>query len=148
MKSFALKCLLGSAMAQADYWCNHDNLTTDWTETNMQTLETTEVAAGTATDCKVLIEGWVEANGAGLYVCGEYYYDFWNEVHYCRTYSEVSNEDELREYADSLYGENHEAWAWDDLVELEEIDEYGWSSATGLTATVLTAASIAMASTI
>ena len=146
MKSFALKCLLGSAMAQADYWCNHDNLTTDWTQTNMQTLETTSVAAGSATDCKVLIEGWVEANGAGLYVCGEYYYDTFFETHVCGTYTEVANEAELRVTSDeSLWGENHEAWAWDDLVEMDEIEE---SSAYVLTATVLTVASIAMASTI
>ena len=147
MKRFVLKCLLGSAMAQSDYWCYNENLE-EWTSTSMQTLETTEVAAGTATDCKVLIEGWVEANGAGLYVCGEYFYDGYERVDYCNAYAEISNEDELREYVDpwGVYS-YHEAWAWDDLVELDDYYE-DQSSATGLTATVLTAASIAMASTI
>ena len=96
MKSLILKCLLGSAIAQADYWCNHNDLASDWTEISMQTLETTETRATNAADCKVLIEGWVEENGAGLYVCGEYYYDTWMGSHFCRTFSEISNEDELR----------------------------------------------------
>ena len=145
MKSFVLKCLLGSAMAQSDYWCYNENLE-EWTSTSMQTLETTEAEATNAEDCKVLIEAWVEENGAGLYVCGEYYYDTFFETHVCGTYTEVDNETELRVTSDeSLWGENHEAWAWEDLVEMDEIEE---SSAYGLTATVLTVASIAMASAI